>query len=96
MIQTKRMSQQASVFIKQDPGEAHLTSEELREMVETNNDSTLLSKVCHYAANITGTPSYRHKVTSDLKAVITQVGPPTYFLYIFCCRYALTRAACIV
>ena len=39
MIHTKRMSQQASVFIKQDPGEAHFTSEELRKLVETNNDS---------------------------------------------------------
>ena len=81
MVQRKRMLQQASVFIKQNPGEAHLTSEELRELVETNNGSALLSKVFRYAANITGTPSYWHKVRSDLKAIITQVGPPTFFLH---------------
>ena len=79
MIQRKRMLQQASVFIKQNPGEAHLTAEELRDLADTNNGSALLSKVFRYAANITGTPSYWHKVRSDLKAIITQVGPPTFF-----------------
>ena len=79
MIQRKRMLQQASVFIKQNPGEAHLTSEELRQLVESNNVSALLSKVFRYATNITGTPSYWHKVRSDMKAVITQVGPLTFF-----------------
>ena len=49
------MLQQASVFIKQNPGEAHLTSEEPRELVETNNASALWSKLFRYAGNITGT-----------------------------------------
>ena len=79
MIQRKRMLQQASVFIKQNPCESHLTAEELRDLADTNNGSALLSKVFRYAANITGTPSYWHKVRSDLKAIITQVGPSTFF-----------------
>ena len=58
MIQRKRMSQQASVFIKQNPGEAHLTAKELHDLANTNNGSALLSQVFRYAANITRMPSY--------------------------------------
>ena len=37
MIQRKGILQQTGVFLKQNPGEAHLTTEELQQMVSDNN-----------------------------------------------------------
>ena len=37
MIQRKRNLQQSGIFLKQNPGEAHLTIDELREMAASNN-----------------------------------------------------------
>jgi hypothetical protein len=37
IIQRKRILQQTGIFLKQNPGEAHLTTEELKEMLATNN-----------------------------------------------------------
>ena len=37
MIQRKRVLQQTAIFLKQNPGEAHLTSEELKEIAANNS-----------------------------------------------------------
>ena len=37
MIQRKRILQQTGIFLKQNPGEAHISINELREMAATNN-----------------------------------------------------------
>ena len=71
--------QQSGIFLKQNPGEAHLTIDELREMVATNNSATLMSKVSTYVGNIAGTNLYWNKVREELKAIITNVGAPTLF-----------------
>ena len=73
------MLQQASVFLKQNPGEAHITPDELRDIAQNNDSSHIFSKLFRYTANVTGTPAYWHKVRSDLKTIINQVGPPTFF-----------------
>ena len=83
MIQRKRILQQSRIFLKQNPGEAHLTIDELCEMVATNNSATLMSKVSRYVGNIAGTNSYWNQVREELKAIITNVGAPTLFFYIF-------------
>ena len=79
MIQRKRTLQQSGIFLKQNPGEAHLTIEELREMASSNNTSAFMSKVSRYVANIAGTNAYWHKVKEDLKAIVTNIGTPTFF-----------------
>ena len=79
MITRKRTLQQSGIFLKQNPGEAHLTIEQLREMAESNNSAAFMSKVSRYVANIAGTNSYWHRVKEDLKAIITTVGTPTIF-----------------
>ncbi len=79
IIQRKRILQQSRIFLKQNPGEAHLTIDELCEMVATNNSATLMSKVSRYVGNIAGTNSYWNKVREELKAIITNVGAPTLF-----------------
>ena len=79
MIQRKRILQQSGIFLKQNPGEAHLTIDELREMATSNNANLFMSKVSRYVGNIAGTSSYWNRVREDLKAIITNVGAPTLF-----------------
>jgi len=62
MIQRKRILQQSGIFLKHNPGEAHLTTEELHKMATSNNTSAFMSKISRYAANIAGTNAYWHKV----------------------------------
>lgn len=85
MIQRKRTLEQTGIFLKQNPGEAHLTTEELREMATANDSAAFMSKVSRYVANIPGTNAYWHKVKEDLKAIVTNVGVPTFFFYLFFC-----------
>ena len=79
MIQRKRILQQTGIFLKHNPGEAHLTAEDLQQMVANNNTHVFISKLSRYLSNITGSNAYWHKAKEDLKAIIGHVGPPTYF-----------------
>ena len=79
MIQRKRILQQSGIFLKQNPGEAHLTIDELREMAASNNANLFMSKVSRYVGNISGPSSYWNRVREELKAIITNVGAPTLF-----------------
>ena len=54
----KRILQQSGIFLKQNPGEAHLTIKELREMADSNNANVFMSKVSRYDGNIADTRSY--------------------------------------
>ena len=79
MIQRERTLQQSGIFLRQNPGEAHLTLDELRQTAAANNSNALISKISRYVANITGSNAYWYKVREDLKAIITTVGTPTLF-----------------
>ena len=79
MIQCKQILQQTGFFLKQNPGEQHLTMEELREMVNNNNTNLFLNKLSRYVTNITGSDAYWYKAKEDLKAIIQHAGPPTFF-----------------
>ena len=58
MIQRKRILEQSGIFLKQNPGEAHLTIDELREMAASNNANVFMSKVSRYVSNIAGTNAH--------------------------------------
>ena len=79
MIQRKRILQQTGIFLKQNPGEAHLTTEDLQQMAANGNSSVFLSKISRYLRNITGSTAYWQKAKEDLKAIVTHAGPPTFF-----------------
>ncbi len=81
MIQRKRTLPQSGIFLKQNPGEAHLTIDELREMVASDNTNAFMSKISRYVANLTGSNACWYKVREDLKAIVTTVGTPTSFLH---------------
>ena len=87
MIQRHRLLSQGSIFLKQNPSDAKLTVEQLKQMLQSNNHSTLMSKLMHYAKNITGSNSYWHKAKEDLRATVAQVGPPTIFFTLSCAEY---------
>ena len=70
MIQRKRILQQSGIFLKQNPGEAHLTIDELCEMAGSSNSAAFMSKVSRYVSNIAGTNAYWYKVREELKAII--------------------------
>ena len=79
MIQKKRILQQTGMFLKQDPGEAHLTAEELRQIAASNNTNVFISKILRCLSNITGSNAYWHKAKEELKAIIAHAGAPTFF-----------------
>ena len=54
-------------------------------MLQLNTYSTLMSKLMHYAKNVTGNNSYWHKAKEDLQAIIAQVGPSTIFFNFISC-----------
>ena len=79
MIQRKQTLQRSGIFLKQNPGDAHLTIDELREMAASfNNSNAFISKISRYVANIGGS-NYWYKVREELKAIVTSVGTPTFF-----------------
>lgn len=87
MLQRNRLLSQGSTFLKQNPGESHMSVEELKEMLHSNSYSVVMSKLMCYAKNITGSDAYWHKAKDDLKATISQVGPPTIFFTLSCAEY---------
>ena len=84
MIQRKQILQQTGIFLKQNPGEQHLTLEERREMVDNNNANLLMTKLSRYITNISGSDAYWYKAEEDLKAIIQHAGPPTHFQQQIC------------
>ena len=84
MIQRKQILQQTGIFLKQNPGEQHLTLEEIREMVDNNNANLLMTKLSRYTTNISGSDAYWYKAKEDLKAIIQHAGPPTHFQQQIC------------
>ena len=79
MVQRKRTLQQSSIFLKQNPGESHLTIEELHDMAISNSSSIFMSKLSRYLCNITGSSAYWYRVREDLKAIISYKEAPTIF-----------------
>lgn len=79
MIQRAQILQQSGIFLKQNPGEQHLTIDELREMVVNNSSNVFMAKLSRHISNLSGSNAYWHKVKEDLKATIQHVRPPTFF-----------------
>ena len=56
-----------------------MSVQELKEMLHSKSYSGVMSKLMHYAKNVTGSDAYWHKAKDGLKAIISQVAPPTVF-----------------
>ena len=79
MKQRHQLLSQARIYLTQNPEDANLTTEELREMVGQMSANQLMNRVQRYVAKIQGTKQYWYQHYLELKALITQKGAPTFF-----------------
>lgn len=87
MLYRRRILGQGSYFLKQNPAEAKLSIEDLRQMLQSNSYDTLMSKLMHYAKNVSGTNAYWNQARENLKAIINQKGVPTIFWTLSCADF---------
>jgi hypothetical protein len=76
IIYRHRTLSQGEIYLKQNPGDATLTIEEIRDMIANNDTGPLLNRIKRYMANIPGTPSYWYQENQKLKAIIESKGLP--------------------
>ena len=69
------------------PSEANLTISDLKETLNSQSYDFLMSKLMHYAKNMSGTNAYWNRAKDDLKAIITQVGALTIFWTLSCAEF---------
>ena len=70
---------QAKVYLHHYPGDAHLTVEELRAMVNCLNSENLMKRLQRYAPKVQGSNQYWFQRYQELWALLDQKGPPTFF-----------------
>ena len=79
MKQRHQLLSQANIYLKQNPEDANLTAEELKEMIGQVSAIQLMNRVQRYAAKVQGTSQYWYQRCQELQALIEQKGPPTLF-----------------
>ena len=73
-----RALQAGRIYIRQHPGDAQLTVDELRDMVGREGEASS-NRVLHYAASLQGTRQYWFKQRSYLISMVDTLGLPTIF-----------------
>ena len=73
-----RALQTGRIYVRQHPHDAHLTVDELRDMVGHGGEA-FSNRVLHYASSLRGTRQYWFKQRSRLIAMVDTVGLPTVF-----------------
>ena len=79
MKQRHQVLSQAKIYLRQNPGDAHISFEELREMVGNLRGEQLMKRIQRYAAKILGSSQYWFQRYLELSALLEQVGTPTFF-----------------
>ena len=79
MKQGHQLISQTSVFLHQHPSDAQLTIEDLRDMVGHQSAEHLMKRLQHYAAKVQGSHPYWFQQYCELRTLIEQKGPPTFF-----------------
>ena len=70
---------QTTVYLHQHPSDAHLTVEDLRDMVGHLSAEQLMSRLQRYAAKVQGSSQYWYQRYNELRTLIEHKGPPTFF-----------------
>lgn len=70
---------QSSVYLHHHPADAQLTVEDLRDMVGHLSAEQLMQRLQRYAAKVQGSSQYWYQRCHELRALIEQKGPPTFF-----------------
>ena len=73
-----RALQTGQVYVKQHPGDGHLSLYELRDMVGRQGEA-FSSQVLHYASSLRGTKQYWQRQRSRLLSMVDTLGLPTIF-----------------
>lgn len=76
-----RALQTGRIYVRQHPNDAHLSVDELRDMVGREGQQ-FSNRVLHYAASLRGTRQYWFRQRSRLIAMVDAIGLPTIFLLI--------------
>ena len=63
----RRILAQGNFFLKQNPSEANRTIDDLKEMLHSQSYDSLMSKLMHYAKNVSGTNAYWNRAKDALK-----------------------------
>ena len=73
-----RALQTGRVYVKQHPGDAQLSLDELRDMVGRQGEA-FSNRVLHYASSLRGTKQYWFRQRSRLLSMVDTLGLPTIF-----------------
>ena len=73
-----RALQTGRIYVRQNPEDAQLSVDELRDMVG-RNDQNFSSRVLHYASSLQGTHQYWMQQRRRLIAMVDALGTPTIF-----------------
>lgn len=79
MKQRHQLLSQASVYLQQHPEDANLTVDDLRAMVNNLSADQLMKLIQRYTAKIQGSSQYWFQRHLELRALLDQKGPPTFF-----------------
>ena len=79
MKQRHQLLSQTSVYLRQHPADANLTIDDLKTMVNTMSAQQLMSRLQRYASKIQGSSQYWYQRHQELKCLLEQMGPPTFF-----------------
>ena len=76
-----RAIQTGRIYVRQNPGDAQLSLDDLRDMIGREGDR-FSSRVLHYVINLCGTKQYWYKQRSNLISMVDTLGLSTIFLHI--------------
>ena len=79
MKQRHQLISQASVYLHQNQADANLSIDNLRDMVGRLSAEHLMHRLQGYAAKIHGSHPYWFQRYNELRSLIEQKGPPTFF-----------------
>ena len=79
MKQRHQLLSQANVYMQQHPEDANLTVEEMKTRIGQLSSNQLMKRLQHYAGKIQGSSQYWFQRYLELKALLEQMGSPTFF-----------------
>ena len=78
-LNMKQLLSQAKIYLQQNPQDANLSIDELRSMVGHVSAELLMKRLQRYAAKVLGSSQYWFQRHQELRALLEQKGPPTFF-----------------
>jgi len=87
ILYQRRILGQGNFFLRENPSKVNLTLSDLKEMLHNQSYDSLMSKLLHYAKNVSGCNAYWNHAKDDLKSIILQIGALTVFWTLSCADF---------